>query len=236
MAYQNGLEEADWINEGEEAGDRGRWRRHLRRQLARMAIVAMVVFSLRTLKTAGRPGQWLLARLRTAVSLDFSGEMARFWSAEKVRKILAAFRDRLAREWQVNGPSLRSQAGPPPLFLPLDEASPVAPAELPLRNLGLDLRAPAGSLVLAAAAGTVEEIRSEQDGSFTVVLHHGDGWRTIYERCRTALVSPGAFVSPRQPIGVLGSAPPPMPSYLHFELWQGSKSVDPRGLLRSGSI
>lgn len=234
MAYQNGLEEADWVNEGEEAGDP--WRRHLGRQLGRTAIVAVILFFLMALRTAGRPGQWLLARLRTAVSVDFSGEIARFYSAEKLQNVLAALRERLAREWQVNGPSLRSQAGPPPLFLPLDEASPVRPTELPLRNLGLDLRAPAGSLVLAAAAGTLEETRREKDGSFTLVVDHGDGWRTVYGRCGTALVPLGAFISARQPIGVLGSAPPPMPSYLHFELWHGTKPVDPRGLLRAGSI
>ncbi|NLG85388.1 MAG: M23 family metallopeptidase [Firmicutes bacterium] len=234
MDYQNEVEEVDWLAAEEGAGDDDRER--FWRQAEKIFVVALVVCALLVLKTAGRPGRWLLARLRTAVTVDFSATVARLGSPEKVRALLATLRERLAREWQVNGPRLQNQAGPPRFFWPLEEASPVASTLLSPRNRGLDLRAAAGSLVLAAAAGTITEVRRERDGSFTLVLDHGQGWRTVYERCRTALVGPGAFIAARQPIGILGSAPPPLPAYLHFEIWQGATPLAPGALLRSGSI
>lgn len=229
--YEDELEEADWLGETV-GGEEEPWARHLRRQLGRVAIVAAILLTLAALGNAGRPGRWILARFRTAIAADFSAELAALRNSEKLRGCLVALRRWVAREWQVTGPALRSGGTPPALLLPLEDGRPFSAAEVPQRNLGLDLQAPAGSPVLAAAPGTLRAIRSESTrGGLTLVIEHADGWRTTYEGCQTALVSVGATVSARQPIALLGTWPPPVPSHLHFELWHGSTPVDPRRAL-----
>lgn len=54
---------------------------------------------------------------------------------------------------------------------------PHAPAAF---HNGVDIPAPAGALVRAAADGTVEAVRRQGLGGVTVHLRHADGTRTLY--------------------------------------------------------
>lgn len=89
------------------------------------------------------------------------------------------------------------------------------------RNDGIDIQAPAGTAVKAAAAGTVAAVTKDTDGTPIVVIRHADGLLTVYAGVEGLKVAKGATVTRGQTIGVTGK------SDLHFEVRKGVDSVDP---------
>lgn len=88
-------------------------------------------------------------------------------------------------------------------------------------NDGIDIAAPAGSTVKAAASGTVAAITKDTDQVPIVVIRHSDGLMTVYANVDGVSVSKGATVSKGQSIAkARGGA-------VHFEVRQGFDSVDP---------
>jgi lipoprotein NlpD len=125
----------------------------------------------------------------------------------------------------------RSDAPPAPRFL-----TPVA-GELarpyarngPLRNDGIDYRAPAGSPVMAADAGEVVLVSKSLDGHTQIVLiRHAGGLTTVYGRIENVTVAKGDAVTRGQVIAIVAGNPTPS---LHFEVRRGAESVDPAGYL-----
>jgi murein DD-endopeptidase MepM/ murein hydrolase activator NlpD len=99
-------------------------------------------------------------------------------------------------------------------------------------HLGVDLGAPPGAVIRAAAAGTVT-FAGAVAGRGVVVLQHADGIRTEYEPVRP-LVRRGAAVARGQPIGRLrGDHAGCVPSRcLHWGARRGEVYLDPLMLLR----
>lgn len=93
---------------------------------------------------------------------------------------------------------------------------------------GLDITAPEGSTVNAAATGTVIFAGQEQDqfGNL-VVLDHGDGWFTAYGFLSRITVKQGAKVASGERIGLVGSTGRAKGSELHFEVRRDGKPVNP---------
>ena len=93
---------------------------------------------------------------------------------------------------------------------------------------GLDISAPEGTAVRAAASGTVKfaGTEKEQFGNL-VVLDHGDGWFTAYGFLSRITVKQGAKVVAGERIGLVGSTGKAKGDELHFEVRQGGKPVDP---------
>ncbi|KMS60201.1 membrane protein [Novosphingobium barchaimii LL02] len=93
---------------------------------------------------------------------------------------------------------------------------------------GVDITAPKGSMVRAAAAGTVTFAGKEKDqfGNL-VVLDHGNGWFTAYGFLSRVTVKEGASVAAGERIGLVGDTGLAKGSELHFEVRQGGKPVDP---------
>lgn len=226
MEPEDVVAEADWVGI-EPEGPEELWREHLRRQLHRTLVAALIVLGLMGLRGAGRPGQWLLGRIARATRADFSAYLAGVFEEADLRGLARTVRSWLARELQVTGPGPRRQSGPPALQWPVRNGRLMSNNSRATAGLGLDLQAPAGSEVLAAAGGVVAEARQERDGSMTIALQHEEGWRTVYGRCVGLLVGVGEKVVPGQPIGLVGTAPPPTPAHLHFEVWDRSGPVDP---------
>lgn len=88
-------------------------------------------------------------------------------------------------------------------------------------NDGIDIAAPAGSTVKAAASGTVAAITKDTDQVPIVVIRHTDGLMTVYANVEGVTVSKGSKVSKGQAIAKARSGP------VHFEVRQGFDSVDP---------
>ena len=91
---------------------------------------------------------------------------------------------------------------------------------------GLEISAPAGSLVRASRSGRVAVATQRLSGwGKTVVLDHLDGHLTIYAGLEQILVSPGSDLRQGTPIGTLGSRA------LHFEIRYQARPRDALALL-----
>lgn len=94
----------------------------------------------------------------------------------------------------------------------------------PGRNEGVDFGAAAGAPVRAAEAGTVAAITRDTDQIQIVVLSHANGLLTVYANVNDVIVQKGTTVARGQKIAEVNAADDP---FLHFEVLQGSKRVDP---------
>lgn len=91
---------------------------------------------------------------------------------------------------------------------------------------GVDLAAPKGSAVYAAAAGTVIISRaSGWNGGYGlyVVVDHGDGTQTLYSHLSADNVTVGQKVTRGQQIGAVGNTGKSTGYHLHFEV-RGAKN------------
>nr|WP_240511495.1 LysM peptidoglycan-binding domain-containing M23 family metallopeptidase [Novosphingobium panipatense] len=95
---------------------------------------------------------------------------------------------------------------------------------------GIDITAAEGTMVRAAAAGTVRfaGMEKEQFGNL-VVLDHGDGWFTAYAFLSRVTVKEGARVAAGERVGLVGHTGLAKGNELHFEVRQDGKPVDPLG-------
>lgn len=94
-------------------------------------------------------------------------------------------------------------------------------------HAGLDLGAPKGTTIVAAASGTVvKSYMSSSYGNYTVI-DHGGGVMTAYAHQSKRLVSAGDRVSAGQKIGLVGSTGNSTGNHLHFEVYVNGSTVNP---------
>lgn len=96
---------------------------------------------------------------------------------------------------------------------------------------GLDIAAPYGTPVVAAAAGTV--ISAGWGGGYgnLVVIDHGNGIATAYAHNASLTVSAGQQVAQGQLVAYVGSTGNSTGPHVHFEVRSGGSVVDPLGYL-----
>src|SRR4029079_11375111 len=92
---------------------------------------------------------------------------------------------------------------------------------------GVDLCAPAGTPIVAPAAGTVGSVRRRCGYGLTIELVHTGGIVTRYAHCRSANVRPGQQVEAGAQIGAVGSSGLATAPHLHFEVLVKGPPVDP---------
>ena len=92
---------------------------------------------------------------------------------------------------------------------------------------GLDIAAPMGTTVTAAAGGTV--IMAQWYGGYGnyILIDHGAGYSTGYGHLSAMYVSTGQSVQRGQAIGAVGSTGQSTGPHLHFEVRIAGKPVDP---------
>lgn len=101
------------------------------------------------------------------------------------------------------------------------------------RNDGVNIAAPIGTPVRAAADGEVVYRGSELDGYGNLLLvKHADGFVTAYAHNDVMLVRKGQKVQQGQVIAKVGRSGAVSEPQLHFEIRQDLKSVDPLAFLR----
>jgi murein DD-endopeptidase MepM/ murein hydrolase activator NlpD len=96
-------------------------------------------------------------------------------------------------------------------------------------NQGIDIAAPAGTAVSAAASGTVAAVTKDTDQVPIVVIRHDGGLLTVYAGLDALKVKKGDTVSRGQAIGVVRQGDP---AFLHFEVRKGVDSLDPMTYLQ----
>ena len=84
---------------------------------------------------------------------------------------------------------------------------------------------------LAAAAGTVVEVRVRNGYGLTVVVDHGNGIATLYAHLAHASVSSGQSVKQGQAIGAVGHSGDATGDHLHFEVRIHGQLTDPMSWL-----
>lgn len=95
-------------------------------------------------------------------------------------------------------------------------------------HTGLDIGAPYGTTIRAAAAGRVlvSEFNTGGYGNF-VVIDHGGGYSTLYGHASLNLVQAGQTVVQGQAISQVGSTGWSTGPHLHFEIRLNNSPVDP---------
>ena len=83
---------------------------------------------------------------------------------------------------------------------------------------GLDIAAPTGTSIKAAAGGTVTVAGWNNSYGYMVKISHGNGVETVYGHCSKLLVSKGQTVSQGQVIAKVGSTGDSTGSHLHLEV------------------
>lgn len=102
-------------------------------------------------------------------------------------------------------------------------------------NDSICIAAPVGTQVKASAEGIVESVFKDSENGQTIVLDHGNGWRSTYSQLQdNVLVKEGQLVSESDVIGGVGN-----PSYysillgphLEFKLTKDDSYTDPKLVL-----
>ena len=101
-----------------------------------------------------------------------------------------------------------------------------------LKNDGINIAAPAGAPVVAAADGTVAYAGNELRGfGNMVLLRHDGGYVTAYAHNASLLVKKGDKVKRGQTIARVGQTGAVFGPQLHFEIRKGTQPVDPMSFL-----
>jgi murein DD-endopeptidase MepM/ murein hydrolase activator NlpD len=102
-----------------------------------------------------------------------------------------------------------------------------------VNNDGINIAAPKGAPVMAAAGGIVVYTGNEMKGFGNLVLiRHEGGWVTAYAHLDRVTVAKDSVVAPGDMIGTVGTTGGISSPQLHFETRQEGKPVDPMGMLR----
>jgi murein DD-endopeptidase MepM/ murein hydrolase activator NlpD len=99
------------------------------------------------------------------------------------------------------------------------------------KHQGVDIAAPAGSPISAAAEGTVIFAGRQRGYGNTVVIAHADGRQTRYAHAARLLVAAGEQVAAGQTIATVGRTGRATGPHLHFEVAEQGRRVNPLGEL-----
>jgi murein DD-endopeptidase MepM/ murein hydrolase activator NlpD len=95
-------------------------------------------------------------------------------------------------------------------------------------HAGIDLLAPSGTTVLAAAPGRVTWAHARAGGlGLLVVVAHPGGVRTLYAHLETIAVHVGEWVAGGTELGLVGATGDATGPHLHFEVRVQGAAVDP---------
>ncbi len=118
-----------------------------------------------------------------------------------------------------------------PAFLPVDgfvTRGYESDAMVDDGHLGIDIAASEGAPIRAAADGVVVFSGWTVNEGFVVILHHRDNFFTFYKHNLRNLCHELEYVKQGQVIALLGNTGEiSSGAHVHFEVWQGTKPLDP---------
>ncbi len=104
--------------------------------------------------------------------------------------------------------------------------NPLAPGAEDFHT-GLDIAAPAGSVIYAALPGVVGDVgHSESYGNY-VLVDHENGLQTFYCHCEETIARAGEHIRQGERVALVGSTGYATGPHLHFEIRRDTLSCDP---------
>ena len=101
----------------------------------------------------------------------------------------------------------------------------------PENHNGLDMAAPGGTPIYAAASGTVIVSTYSSSWGNVIQVDHGGGLVTLYAHCSYRGVTKGQTVSKGQEIGRVGTTGWSTGNHLHFTVYKNGVAQNPRNYL-----
>jgi len=94
-------------------------------------------------------------------------------------------------------------------------------------NLGIDIKAREGGVVVAVGDGQVQTITWQRGSGNIVIISHGDGFYTVYTHLQEIRVNQDDPVRQGQVIGTVGESGSFNGPVLHFQIWKNTRNLDP---------
>lgn len=102
-------------------------------------------------------------------------------------------------------------------------------------HYAVDIAVEEGAVVRAVGDGYVVFADWTQDGGYTLIVQHADGYASAYKHNERLLKRVGDRVRDRDPIAISGNTGEVTSGpHLHFELWQDGLAQDPRSFFIGG--
>jgi murein DD-endopeptidase MepM/ murein hydrolase activator NlpD len=98
---------------------------------------------------------------------------------------------------------------------------------------GLDIAAPLGSPIRAAAQGVVKRVGYAEDYGNYVEVSHGYGVLSRYAHAKVISVKRGDKVGKGETIGAVGMTGRTTGPHLHYEIEIGGRKVDPSSFINA---
>lgn len=147
--------------------------------------------------------------------------------------------DRVERKWRQVFACLDTIKAPPPMILPVNGlnytnvGASVGERMNPFykvktRHDGIDLVAPEGTPVLAAASGYVTAVKHSMGGDGNMVeITHGGGYVTRYAHMSETCVKQGSYVRRGSRVGGVGDSGRSFTTHLHYSILRNGEVMDP---------
>lgn len=103
-------------------------------------------------------------------------------------------------------------------------------------HTGVDLKAPTGTPVRAAADGVVRKAEFFGGYGRLVIVDHGNGIQSYYAHLSRFWVTPGQEIRRGEPVGTVGSSGRATAPHLHYEVRIGGNPVNPYRYLKTAAV
>ena len=138
-----------------------------------------------------------------------------------------------ANDIPYDAPEFITEGGSGEYFWPVDGGYISAHQGDGREHKGIDIAAPYGTPIYAAASGTVTDAGTGWNGGYgnCIVIENDDGNVTVYAHQAELAVALGDYVEAGQLIGYVGSTGDSTGNHLHFEIRKDGKYLDPENFV-----
>ena len=114
----------------------------------------------------------------------------------------------------------------PPFFTPL-HGDVVKSFNEKKKHFGTDVSGVDNSVIKSAYSGTILLATFTPETGYVIAIQHPTNYISVYKHCGSLLKRAGDVVRAGEPVAFLGSSPRSDKLYLHFELWNNGKPLNP---------